>query len=116
MLCVSVNAAEVDDVISVKPGQCVALNQGNLCYIDIEISWSVPELGNYCLFSSQQEAPLQCWENVQLGIFAREIAAKENVLFLLKPKGRELIVGATKLEMAWVYKKNNRSHSSWRMF
>jgi hypothetical protein len=68
------------------------------------------------LFSSQQDDPLQCWEAKQAGTIELEIVAMKDLEFYLKPKGREVILGKAKLEMAWVYKKNNRSHSTWRMF
>ncbi|MFT5277102.1 MAG: hypothetical protein ACI97K_001240 [Glaciecola sp.] len=116
ILSINASASETEGVISISPKQCIALNQGNLCYLDIEITWSLQEQGNYCLFSSQQESSLQCWQGKRVGDFAREIVAKENVVFSLKPQNSKIILGSAKLEMAWVYKKNNRSHSTWRMF
>lgn len=116
MAPLSGEASQSKEVVSLSPKQCVALNEGTLCYVDIEISWTVKELGNFCLFSSQQDDPLQCWEAKQTGTIELEIVAMKDLEFYLKPKGREVILGKAKLEMAWVYKKNNRSHSTWRMF
>ncbi|MFT6268008.1 MAG: hypothetical protein ACJAVV_000813 [Alphaproteobacteria bacterium] len=109
-------ALESPEVINLSPKQCVALNEGSLCYVDIEISWSVEQLGDFCLFSSQQDAPIKCWDAQQTGTIEREIVAMKDLEFYLKAKGKEVIIGKVKLEMAWVYKKNNRSHSRWRMF
>jgi hypothetical protein len=116
ILSINAQAREAEEVISISPKQCVALNQGSLCYVDVEITWTLQEQGNYCLYSSQQEASLQCWQRKRAGEFEREIVAKENVVFSLKPQNSQIILGSAKLEMAWVYKKNNRSHSTWRMF
>lgn len=109
-------ASEPLQVISISPKQCVALNEGSLCYADIEISWSAAERGNYCLFSSEQDNPIQCWEAEYTATIEREIIAMKDLEFYIKRKGKEVILGKAKLEMAWVYKKNNRSHSKWRMF
>lgn len=122
-LLVTVNAIAVDDsalepnkILLLHPTQCVALNQGNLCYVDIEITWSVKTRGNYCLFSSQQNDAILCWESAKSGKFEGELIANEDVIFHLKIKESNTILDTAKLEMAWVYKKNNRTHSRWRMF
>ena len=98
------------------PKQCIALHQGQKCYVDIEINWVAQQHADYCLFSSQQQDALMCWSGQARGIFKREIVAIENVGFRLKQTGREETLGTVELEMAWVYKKNTRARSSWRMF
>ncbi|WP_168203974.1 DUF3019 domain-containing protein [Aliikangiella coralliicola] len=102
--------------LEIKPGQCVALHQGQECYVDVEFSWKVGQQGDYCLYSSQQKPALKCWRKKQNGWFKREIVANENVMFFLKAADSQVILATSELEMAWVYKKNSRSHSTWRMF
>jgi hypothetical protein len=99
-----------------SPKQCIALHQGQRCYVDIEISWVAQRQADYCLFSSQQQDALMCWSDQATGSFKREIVAIDNVGFRLKQSGREEILSTGELEMAWVYKKNSRARSSWRMF
>lgn len=98
-----------------SPKQCVAMRQGQKCYVDVELKWQSKTQGDFCLYSSQVEQPLQCWQDSRLGHFEREIVAKNNVIFVLKLQKDTLILATTKLEMAWVYKKNIRSNA-WRMF
>ena len=98
-----------------SPKQCVAMRQGQTCYVDVELQWQSKTQGDFCLYSSQVEQPLQCWQDTRLGRFEREIVAKDNVIFVLKSPKNALILATTKLEMAWVYKKNIRANS-WRMF
>lgn len=111
---------------SLEPGQCVALHHGQTCYVDVIIRWQTREQGYYCLHSSQQEAPLKCWKMEQQGLYENEIVADKNVLFQLretvafngkvKKSNLDKVLAHAELEMAWVYKKNVRSRSSWRMF
>ncbi|MFT5677418.1 MAG: hypothetical protein ACI808_003370 [Paraglaciecola sp.] len=113
---VSAEEAPISATLVLSPKQCIALHQGQKCYVDIEISWVAQRQADYCLFSSQQQDALMCWSGQATGIFKREIVAIENVGFRLKQTGREEILSAGELEMAWVYKKNSRARSSWRMF
>ena len=102
--------------LDVAPAQCIALNQGNDCYAAVELSWQAPEAGDYCVYSSQQSQALQCWQARRQADFGQEIVARDNVTFYLKRAGNDAILAASQLELAWVYKKNARAHSTWRMF
>lgn len=113
---VSAAEAPTSATLVLTPKQCIALHHGQQCYVDIEISWVAQQQADYCLFSSQQQDALMCWSGQATGIFKREIVAIKNVGFRLKQTGREEILGTGELEMAWVYKKNSRARSSWRMF
>ena len=112
------NAAEpsIAAKLLLSPTQCIALHQGQKCYVDIEISWVAQRQADYCLFSSQQQQALMCWTDKTSGSFTQEIVAIENVSFRLRQTEREQILSTSELEMAWVYKKNSRARSSWRMF
>lgn len=117
--CSSTLSAEEEQItakLALTPKQCIALHQGQKCYVDVEVSWVAQRQADYCLFSSQQQDALMCWSGKATGIFKKEIVAIENVNFRLKQSGREEILSSGELEMAWVYKKNTRARSSWRMF
>ena len=99
--------------LTINPEKCVSLRQGQLCYTDLELTWSSPAAGNYCIFASSQEEPLRCWNAQQTGEYKAEFANDENTQFFLR-KG-EQIMAQVELKMAWVYKRK-RSPSSWRVF
>ncbi|OUS25420.1 hypothetical protein A9Q98_12470 [Thalassotalea sp. 42_200_T64] len=103
-------------MIKLSPKQCIALHQGKKCYVDIELQWRTPDKGDYCLFSSQQRSPLTCWQQDDKGEFKKEIVANQNVIFILRAHDSNKPIATVELEMAWVYKKNSRSRSSWRIF
>ncbi len=100
----------------IEPEQCVAMRQGQLCYMDVKISWQAKQMSDYCLFSSLQAKALQCWSNVITGAFRQEMSAKENLVFSLRKKGSLSDLITNELEMAWVYDKSTRKNVSWRMF
>jgi len=111
--------AEQNDVVltlEVDPEQCVSIVQGDDCYVDVKVTWQSKQALDYCLFTSQQSESLQCWNNQTQGQLSKEFVSNENITFYLKRHPSKKIVAEEVLEMAWVYKKNGRSHASWRMF
>jgi hypothetical protein len=111
-----IQTLERTNSISLDPSQCVALNKGNTCYIDINVSWTAIEKGGYCLYSSQEKAPIQCWRDKISGVFTGEITLQDNVTFSLNTAQSDILLSSVELEMVWVYKKKQRSQSTWRMF
>lgn len=103
-------------LLEISPKQCVAVHQGKDCYVDITIAWQTDVVGNYCLYSTEQTKPLQCWHKVTNILFKKEVVSNKNVTFSLKKQNTIQVLATGQLNMAWVYKKNVRSHASWRMF
>lgn len=100
----------------VSPQQCVAMRQGQTCYVDVTIKWQAANVGDYCLHASTTSKPLQCWQQIQNAKFSQEMASKENITFTLQAKHSETILAKGSLAMAWVYDKKSRKNVSWRMF
>ncbi len=105
-----------DSILEIQPNQCISVHQGEKCYVDISLNWQTKQSGNYCLFSSQQQAPLLCWQNSLSGKFEQEMSANQNVVFYLKAQYGSEILAQKELKMAWVYKKSARARTSWRLF
>lgn len=105
-----------DNIIEIEPNQCISVHQGEKCYVDISLNWQTKQSGNYCLFSSQQQQPLICWQNSLTGHFEQEMSANENVVFYLKAQYGTDVLAQKELKMAWVYKKSVRARTSWRLF
>jgi len=120
LLCFSMKLYANDIVtlpkLTLKPNQCVSLNQGQKCYVDINIDWQVMNTGEYCLYASHQRSALKCWANVSTGNFQQSLVLEDDIKFTLRVKGDDKFIIATKLELAWVHKKSRLSHSSWRVF
>ena len=102
--------------LTIKPTQCVSLRQGQSCFVTVDISWQMAKIGEYCLYSTEQTTPLKCWLNIDAGQFIQDIELKENVTFTLKVLNDTRPIVSEVLELAWVYKTQRLSHSSWRVF
>lgn len=100
----------------IKPTKCVSLKQDQVCFVNVDITWRAPETGDYCVSSSQQTEPLQCWSSTQKGQLSQEIEMSKDVIFKLTNDAGDKVIVTTVLPLAWVYKKEKFSHSSWRIF
>ena len=105
-----------EESLSLTPTQCVALTQGQRCYLDATLSWSAPTKGDYCLFSSQQEAPLFCWQDQNQGRLSREFATARNIVFSLRLKGSVDLKATQQLKVTWVHQKRGQPRVWWRIF
>ncbi|BDX08477.1 hypothetical protein MACH26_39980 [Planctobacterium marinum] len=99
--------------LQLSPEKCVALRQGQDCYVDIQLNWSAPQSGQYCISASTLETPLRCWSNQEKGSLELEFSSNQNTWFYLKQG--EQTLAKVELKMAWVY-KSKRSSVTWRVF
>lgn len=102
--------------MTVSPDQCIAMTEGQTCYVDIEINWQSSAVGDFCLFDSSQTAAIQCWTQKSKGVFQQEMASKKNVIYSLRRQQDSLLLSKTELEMAWVHKKRGKPTTWWRLF
>ena len=103
--------------LKLKPTKCVALHHGQECFSDLDISFVAIKQADYCLFSSDNaETPIKCWENQSQGLLKDEIVTVNNILFTLRKKGEHTILAHAEFKVAWVYRKNSRAKSAWRVF
>lgn len=103
-------------LLQLKPSRCVALHQGQMCYQTIQLLWSAPQAGNYCLYQQDVEQPLHCWQNVNAGEYRYEFSSDTSVQLQLVNSQTKTVVAQTGLEVAWVYKTNTRRQTHWRLF
>lgn len=97
------------------PVRCVALHQGQVCYQNVQISWSSAQAGNYCVYIDNQQQPLRCWQGQAQGSYAYEFASAQSQLLQLKNTQLQVVAQVT-MEVAWVYKSNTRRKTHWRLF
>ncbi len=103
-------------LLQLKPSRCVALHQGQVCYQNIQLLWSTPQVGHYCLYQQNAGEPLHCWENVNAGEYLYEFSSDESVQLQLVDAQTKAVVAQAGLEVAWVYKANTRRQTHWRLF
>ena len=102
--------------LKIIPTKCVSLQQGQVCYVNVTVVWQVSDVGDYCLFSTSQSNSLRCWSSTKQGKFSQEIEMTEDLIYTLTDTNSEEEIINNRLPLAWVYKKEKLSHSSWRVF
>lgn len=113
---VSAAPATPEPTMSVQPAQCVSMKQGNPCYVTVEISWNMHDTGHYCLHSTMQKQPIQCWQNQHSAQTEIDIKTSKNVAFSIRQFNHEATLATGFLKLAWVYKKKGKPRTSWRLF
>ena len=113
---VTADALDIEPKLTIVPEQCVALLQGQACYVTIELNWQAPVRGDYCLYSSLSARPIQCWQAKKVGELKQEFVSKNNIKFFLRPKNSTENIANIEIKMAWVNKKKGKPRTSWRMF
>ena len=112
----AVSAKEYKESLTLEPKQCVALTQGQQCYVDVSLTWRSPERGNYCLFSTQQSKPLICWTGESTGRFSQEFESDKNVVYTLRLQGSDRDRATQLLKVTWVHQKKGQPRLRWRIF
>jgi hypothetical protein len=110
------NATDIQASMKVSPEQCVAMRQGQACYVSVELSWQVDTPGNYCLYTSGESKALNCWINSSVGEMKKSFDSKVNLEFSLRRQNESLSVATAVVKMAWVHKKKGQPRKSWRIF
>jgi hypothetical protein len=102
--------------LEIRSTKCVSMRQKQACYIKVIVSWQAIKIDEYCLSSSQQVKPLKCWSSKQQATFTHRITMQRDVIYTLSSKKSGEALVSNTLPLAWVYKKEKFSHSSWRIF
>ena len=110
------NATDIQASMKVSPEQCVAMRQGQACYVSVELSWQVDTPGNYCLYTSGESKALNCWINSSVGEMKKAFDSKVNLEFSLRRQNESVSVATAVVKMAWVHKKKGQPRKSWRIF
>lgn len=102
--------------LRIQPNTCVSLHINQACFVNLSISWHTSNNDNYCLYSSAQDTPLKCWNASSQGVLTQQFGTKETLYFYLKVKKNSIVIAETELNVSWVYKKQQKSRLSWRLF
>tara|TARA_R110000868_G_scaffold389056_1_gene658228 strand:+ start:3088 stop:3519 length:432 start_codon:yes stop_codon:yes gene_type:complete len=107
--------AQVNE-LRIQPSTCVSLHQGQACFVDLTMTWSTASINDYCLYSSAQTSPLKCWKASNQGVLSQQFSATQNLYFYLQQDNSEIVVAESVLNVSWVYKKQQKSRLTWRLF
>lgn len=110
------NATDLQASMQVQPDQCVAMQQGQPCYVSVALTWQVQTPGNYCLHIVGKEPAINCWQNSNQGEFQQAFTSKVNLAFALRRQDERQALATAVVKMAWVHKKKGQARKSWRLF
>jgi len=101
---------------SVKPGQCIALRKGQVCYKSLEFRWLTPETGEYCLYIQEKSKPLLCWHGREKSTYRYELASRKSITFEIRAQNSATVLSKVNVKVAWVYQSSRKINSGWRLF
>lgn len=102
--------------LTAAPQRCVALQQGQTCYLQVQFSWpALDDQYNYCLVEDGREKPLHCWLGGSAGEYLHEFRSAVSRRYTLR-RGDDRVIAETQVQVAWVYKTRRRSSAGWRLF
>ena len=110
------NAKLADNQLLIQPNTCVSLHQGQTCFASLTLRWHTAEKNNYCLYSSAQIEPIQCWVNSQQGQVTQSFSSAHSQRFYLQADGSDTHLAESEVQVSWVYQKQQKSRLSWRLF
>lgn len=102
--------------LSLKPVECVVLQQGKSCHATVRISWKASSPGQYCLYSSREETAVKCWTASLEGQYRESIATKGDVEYHIRRQNDDRVFARAKLNVVWVYRESIRPTRQWRLF
>ncbi len=69
---------------SIKPRHCVLSEGEEVCRDELEIKWTSKYRRSLCLYRSDTDEAMRCWEREFSGMHHVEISASQNVDFQLR--------------------------------
>jgi hypothetical protein len=103
-------------LLTSMPSKCISLNEGLVCYQDIQIKWQAPDLGNFCLVQVESNRALKCWIQQRAGQYAFEFAEKQAQVYALRRQGENENLASARIDVRWVYKSKRRDRLRWKVF
>ncbi|MBU3004477.1 DUF3019 domain-containing protein [Paraglaciecola arctica] len=100
----------------IEPNTCVSLHMNQACFVNLKMRWRTTKPNNYCLYASTQESPLKCWVASNQGIYTQQFTTDKTAYFYLKLQQNDLVIAESELKVSWVYKKQQKSRLTWRLF
>ena len=102
---------------SIKPRLCV-LNAGEeVCRDELEVTWLSEQARSLCLYQSDKEHALRCWDNETRGEYQFELTASTNTDFQLREIGTGRALSDQRFQVVYNDKKYRRARRNpWSFF
>ena len=95
-------ADSLSTTLSIEPNRCIALQQGQACYADLEFQWKTAATGEYCLFDDRQPDPLVCWTGNTVTFHKLQFKSKINVNYEIRLKSSKQSLAQVMVKISWI--------------
>jgi hypothetical protein len=119
VLCITgISDVFAENLTNVKanPERCVALNEGQVCFQNVTLSWQTDQIADYCLFEEGSDDAIHCWQNTNQGQIKIDFESSTTKQYNLTLKKLGKSLASTFVEVTWVYSKKKKRRTSWRLF
>jgi len=102
-----------------KPNICVLSETESHCQDVLIAEWKAQNNKNYslCLYQSQNNKPIECWQNVNFGKTEFTQAIAKTTVFELRDMSNQVLLGQEAFEVINAQKKYQRSRRNpWSFF
>jgi len=96
--------------------RCVALRKGQTCYKKITLQWHAPQAGNYCVYDSQSNKPLQCWQQQTAGDLVLKFESQQDIDYELRRENNDSPLAEFLIKVSWVYEPKPDRSTDVRLF
>lgn len=102
---------------SIKPRLCLLSEGEEVCQDELEIKWMSENRRSLCLYRTDKNKPLHCWDDAFSGEHHVEISASRNVDFQLKEIENQNLVVTEAFEVVQDNTKyRRRRRNAWSFF
>ncbi len=101
--------------LKLVPNKCVALRKGRKCFANIQVEWSAPQKGSYCLRRASDKLQINCWRGTLLGKFKYIFASSEDEQIELVSVDSQQTIAVSTIKVSWVHNSKKR-RTRWRVF
>ncbi len=102
---------------SIKPRLCV-LNAGEeVCRDELEVKWQSAQARSLCLYQSDKEKPLRCWQEATAGEYQFELTASVSTDFQLRELDSNTALSDQRFQVVYNEKKYRKARRNpWSFF
>ncbi|MES2673223.1 MAG: DUF3019 domain-containing protein [Pseudomonadota bacterium] len=102
---------------SIKPRLCVLAAGEEVCHDELTVKWSAVAARSLCLYQSDKEQPLRCWENATQGEYQFELTASVTTDFQLRENITQKPLSDQRFQVVYNDKKYRKERRNpWSFF
>lgn len=102
-----------------SPNVCELADDQVLCEMNASLLWEVPKAADFCLWDTEQDSPLRCWQNAWSGTLQLRFVSGHNRTYLLTRGQNGSVAAKATIQVMGALEQRlraRRRRSFWRLF